>query len=360
MQLSRLARRTLLAPRDLHTKEEGQVLGLFVLIFAVIGGMTAIAIDLGSFSADRRDLQNAADAIALAAAQELPDHSAVHATADEWAEKNGVDSDGMAVEIIDQSASEPNPKVRVELSEEHEFVFARLVGIESGTVEAAAVALRTSPGGIYPSSGALVPWSVTQEVRASTEPSELVVLKYDANSVTTGNFGAIRIDGNGSSVYRDTIKFGSDSGLCAAGVEDCDYPSTVPSEPGNMVGSTETGTDYRMDNTSELCDEWDEVVTEVDGEHMLNASCNPFLEGGNPNSLQVVIVPIISSLCNGACDVTVLEFALFFLEGYGEGGCSGNDCEIAGRFINSNTNIGAFTGSFAEGPNTLNFVRLVE
>ena len=56
--------------------------------------------------------------------------------------------------------------------------------------------------------------------------------------------------------------------------------------------------------------------------------------------------------------VTIVEFALFFLEGYSENGCTGNDCEIEGRFINSNTNYGALMGVYDE--NTFaHFVRLV-
>ena len=53
--------------RRFHRDEHGQVLWLVAGLLAVFGGMAAIAIDLGSYSSERRDLQNAADAIALAA-----------------------------------------------------------------------------------------------------------------------------------------------------------------------------------------------------------------------------------------------------------------------------------------------------
>lgn len=69
-------------------------------------------------------------------------------------------------------------------------------------------------------------------------------------------------------------------------------------------------------------------------------------------------MPVIDSLCNGACYVTVVEFALFFLEGYGAGGCTGNDCEIEGRFIQSNTNYGALMGVYDQDTFS-HFVRLV-
>ena len=213
----------------------------------------------------------------------------------------------------------------------------------------------TSPGG----SNGLMPWSVLEEAKDLANPGDPVVLKYDSNNVLSGNFGALRIDGNGANVYRNTIKFGSENGLCADGVPDCDDPSIVQTEPGNMTGATRQATDYRINNTSLACDTWTEVVIQnADGTHSIRPECNPFTAGGNEDSLRIIIIPVIDSLCNGACYVTVVEFALFYLDGYGDGGCSGSDCEITGRFIKSNTNYGALMGVYD--PDTFaHFVRLV-
>lgn len=73
---------------------------LVVGLLAVFGGMTAIAVDLGSYSAARRDLQNSADAIALAAALELPSTSEAQTVAYQWALKNGIDPVDLTVTII--------------------------------------------------------------------------------------------------------------------------------------------------------------------------------------------------------------------------------------------------------------------
>jgi hypothetical protein len=263
----------------------------------------------------------------------------------------------MTVTIIPQNLpSEPNPKVQVDLQQEHSFTFARLVGVNSATVGASATAIKTSPGG----SAGLMPWSVLESAKSLANPGDSLVLKYDAQSVQNGNFGALRIDGNGANVYRNSIKFGTENGLCAAGVSGCPDPSTVQTQPGNMIGPTKQGTDYRLNNTDAACDTWSEVVTVgADGTHGLKPECNPFVTGGNSNSLRVVVVPVIESFCSGACYVTITEFALFFLEGYGSGGCTGNDCEIKGRFINSNTNYGAVMGTF-DADTFAHFVRLVE
>lgn len=344
-------------PRS-RRQEDGQALMLVALLLAVICGMTALAVDLGSFTADRRDLQNAADAIALAASQELPDSSATRAAAATWAIKNGIDPSTMTVTVTQQTGSNPNPRVRVELDRDHGFTFARLLGIDSATVEAAAAAVKTSPGG-FPSGG-LVPWSVTEAVKNSAAPGSSLVLKYDSGNVTNGNFGALALDGEGSSDYEDAIMFGSERPLCAAGVADCPHPSVVDTKPGNMTGPTEDGTDYRINNSDPACDTWDEAIIAEDGKQGVKSSCNPFVDGGNRASLRLVVVPIIQELCNGRCEVTIKEFGLFFLEGYGSGGCSGNDCEVRGRFVASNTSLGATIGRFDSDASTSHFVRLVE
>ena len=339
-------------------RECGQVFFLVAALFAIFGGMTAVAVDLGSYMADRRDLQNAADAIALAASQELPDVSGAQTAANTWAANNAIDLSLMAVTFTAQSLpDEPNPKVIIDLQRDHGFAFARLMGIESASVTASATAIRTSPGG----SPGLMPWGVQAAVKDLAAPGDEVVLKYDASGGQNGNFGALRIDGNGASTYEDSVKYGSQEGLCTVGATDCpdtDQVQTEP-EPGNMTGPTRQAVDYRITNTESGCDTWDEVVaTAADGTHGLTSACNPFGPGGNSASLRIVIVPIVETQCNDPCSVTVVEFALLFLEGYGSGGCTGNNCEIRGRFINSNTNYGAFMGTF-DADTFAHFVRLV-
>jgi hypothetical protein len=341
----------------LRGEEQGQVLMLGALFIVVMAGAAAMAIDGGSFMSHRRSLQNDADAIALAASQGLPSSSDATALANSWAAKNGVDLSTMTITITPQNLpGEPNPKVKVDLLADHDLTFMAVLGLDSAEVSATATAIKTSPGG----GDGLMPWSVLEETMDEAGPGESVVLKYDANNGSNGNFGALRLDGNGSNVYENSIINGSSTSVCAVSATDCVGASVVSTETGNMTGGTRDGTDYRLDNTSSSCDSWNEVViVNADGSHTLNPDCNPFVPGGNPDSLQIIVVPIIDSLCNGACYVSIVEFGLFFLEGYGAGGCTGNNCEIEGRFIQTNTNIGALQGTFD--PDTfVHFVRLVE
>ena len=53
-----------------------------------------------------------------------------------------------------------------------------------------------------------------------------------------------------------------------------------------------------------------------------------------------------------------MPFALFFLERVGDDGCTGNDCEIVGRFVTVNQNVGLLAGTFDEDSYN-RFVRLV-
>ncbi len=355
----RLAPRLCLAPCP-SRGERGQMLVLMALVLPVLLGMTALAVDIGGYATERRDLQNAADSIALAAAQELPDEAAAQAVADTWASNNNIDPGDVTVTITQAGGGEPNPKVRVVIDREHEFSFARVLGIDSAAVGAVAAGIKTSPGG----SGDVVPWAVLESHQLSTPPGDLIVLKYDSDNVSNGNFGAIRLDGNGSSVYNDTIIAGSTSVICAEGVPGCTETSPVcvdgvcQSQTGNMVGSTRTGVNWLMNNTSSQCDEFGEVFDgPAGGEYTVKNECNPYLDGSYQNE-RLIVVPIIEALCNGSCSLTVVSFGLFWLEGY-QGSCTGNDCEVVGRFINAELTTNALTGVYD--PNSsLHFARLSE
>jgi hypothetical protein len=73
----------------------------------------------------------------------------------------------------------------------------------------------------------------------------------------------------------------------------------------------------------------------------------------------VLIVAIINGFGNGSStDVTIQEFALFYLEGY-TGSCTGNRCDIQGRFVNAKLTTGAIAGAYnASAP--VQFVKLIE
>lgn len=259
-------------------RERGQVLWTAALLLPVMLGMAGIAADIGAYAAERRSLQNAADSIALAAGQGLPDEAEVLAIAEEWAPKNNVDPAQMTVSV---SGGTTSPAVTVTITEEHRFAFMQVIGIAEKDVGARAVAAKFSAG----SGTGVVPWSVSEQTLAQTDTGELVSIKYDASSgpIAPGNFGVIRIDGNGSSTYEQSAKFGAESVICAAGTALCtvaactsgSYPATCAEnaagcigsecdpENGNMKGATRDAVNFRVNNTSAACDTFDEVFTPI-------------------------------------------------------------------------------------------------
>ncbi len=352
--------------------ERGQIMMVAALFITIMAGGAAMAIDVGSYVSHRRSLQNDVDAIALAASLNLPVGESAHSAANEWASKNGVDINSMTVTVIQQNLpGEPNPKVRIDVEVEHSLTFARVLGLDTKSISVTATAIITTPAG----GAGVSPLSVTQAALAGATLGEEVTLKYDANNIEQGNTAPIRVDGQGSGScggqtekYCHALMFGSDNVICAAGADTtyCDGATTADTETGNKVGPTSTAIDYRIDSTETLCSEFegpngafeDDPTTSEAGVYRIKPECNPFVNG-EYDSGRILIIPIIDELCNGSCEVTITGFALFFLERIGENGCTGVDCEIVGRFVKVNQNVGLLAGTYDEDAYN-KFVRLVD
>ncbi len=334
-------------------REDGQAVIMFAASLAVLLGFAGLAVDVGSFAADRRHMQNAADAAALAAASALPDVAATQALARDYAARNGVPAGDVIVNVVQQGPNVPNPYVEVQTRRNHTFYFARAVGIHPKYATATAKAIKTSPGG----DNGLMPWTVNQATLDSIVPGQEAILHYDSNGVHNGNFGALAIDGTGASVYETTIINGSQSTVCVTGVTGCNGV-VVETETGNMIGKTRTGVDARINATDSHCDTFAEVFTPApsgNGKYEFNRNCNPWLDGGYA-SKRVILIPITSGEYNGRKPVTVTEFALFFLEGY-QGNCQGNSCDVKGRYVKADVNLGTLKGAYSA-TSPLHFTRL--
>lgn len=336
--ISRLAR----AWKARVSRESGQGLILAAAAMLVILGFAALAIDVGRLMHERRELQNAADAAAMAGARELPwSPAAATGAAGDWAAKNEIGPGELeSVEVSSTYADDDTLTVSVE--REVPFLFGRVLGLQGDTIHATASARAGSAAAL----DGLRPWGVLES--AIKYDGSSTILKYDAHDVTGGNFGALAIDGTGASVYRDTIKYGSHTALCAQGQPGCLDPH-VSTEPGNMVGPTRQGVQYLLDNTGSGCDEFSEVLvpdasTANPNDYVLTDRCNPFQPSPPNDSRRVIITPVIDHLCSGRCDVTILYFAMFFLDDLPS--CTGNDCQVTGRFARANVDVGALLGAY--------------
>lgn len=331
-----------------HSKEHGQMMVMFAFMLAVLCGLVALSIDTGIILLQRTNLQKTADAAALAGAAELPDDpDRAETVALNWAEANGFDPDNGY--SISTTIADGGESITVEVARDTPFLFARALGLESIDVSADATA-GVAQGASF---SGVMPWAVLESaIQYDGSPT---VLKYDSKNPTNGNFGALRLGGSGSKNYEENIKYGVDEPVCALSQPDCEDP-TEETEPGNMVGGTGDGVDYRLDNTSLDCDEFDEVFTlDGVGGYEIQPDCDPF--NGADDSLRVLLVPVIESFCNGHCTVTLQYFALVFLNDLEK--CTGNSCEVSATFVapimDPPSELGIWGGSAGGGA-----VRLIE
>jgi hypothetical protein len=121
--------------------ESGQALVLFALLAIVLIGIAALVIDAGLAYAARAKAQNAADAAALAGAQDLPSFEAAIGKAKDYAEHNGIERD-------DTTATAPydgdEDKIEVICAKDVRYTLARVLGLEGTNVSARAVAKKIS------------------------------------------------------------------------------------------------------------------------------------------------------------------------------------------------------------------------
>jgi hypothetical protein len=274
-------------------------------------GSAAMAVDVGIFLHERRDLQNAADAAALAGVQELPfSATEAEAWAAQWAENNGIGDGELGVIEVSTTYAE-NDTVTVGVQRDVSFVFGRVLGLTDDTMQADATARVGSPG--YADN--VMPWALRTSYKDAAEENEgfgvPVVLMEAAQGGASGAHGAICFGAHcGASDYRDGVKYGG--GM--------DLEGLYEMNPGVMPGPTGQGMDYRLSNTDENCDTFEQVFTEVgeDDWAFTTNDCNPWTEAGS-GSLRVVLAPVIDDYyfdeCGGAsCTIQGSGFAILFLE----------------------------------------------
>ncbi len=127
-------------------RECGQSVVLVVISIAMLCAVAAMVVDVGMVTVTQGQLQNAADAAALAAAKSLPDATAAKSTALQYAQLNGVEvGNTTATTPYNGSAN----KVEVVCTRTVAFTFARVFGMNSKVVSARAVAEKSNASGAF-------------------------------------------------------------------------------------------------------------------------------------------------------------------------------------------------------------------
>jgi len=131
--------------------ERGQVLVIFALALVAIVAMTGLVLDGGSTFVQRRDMQNAADAAAMAAGYSYDttgSTSSAATAAQSTAASNHYTTGALGVNVVvSNAAADPGWNFTVQVSKPHGNTFTGLLGMPSWPVTTTATVLAGRPNG---------------------------------------------------------------------------------------------------------------------------------------------------------------------------------------------------------------------
>lgn len=302
-------------PRKLLCEESGSAAVVTAVILSVLMVFSALVVDWGAFFAKAGVLQNALDSAALAAVLELPadntgtaEWAAATAEAVTYADLNGISVTSADITPIyrDNDTGKPIIGLRVTQSATVEYYFAKVIGIDTGTVTRAASASLESVSGVKGAIPLCVPAASLRYALDNGTVTNLIIkcstdtgfLGIDATG-TQGWFGALDYEGSsGASTYADLLAIGYDGTLSVG--------QLVQVENGNMSGPTLDGFTRRYSQCTDGCT----------------------AENYTPDCPRLCFIPVVEVV--GSKEVKIVSFAAFFLESCGG---SGNNSYITATYI---------------------------
>lgn len=328
--------------KPVRPRERGFTIVFTAAAMVVLLGMSALAIDGGVMFTAKNQLQNAVDAAALAGASGLilDQQEAVNRAITIAARNECIDQ---TVVLSAGDVSFPSPgRVQVSTQQTVNLFFARVLGMNTATIGAMAVAELNALSG----TSDVKPWAVPFFDYVFGDP---VLLKqgsidgefdeYDSTAETPNSwynavcFPPLNVGTpeTGADVYRENITTGSQDQLHVG--------DRLQVETGNMVGPTQQGvTDLiALDPNAH----WDSNLGVVDSAYPGSTS---------PRIIKIIFYDPALPPTAGRGYVDVVGFGAFFLEG-----TSGQ--RALGRFIQMLT-----SGTFGSGPgpSLLKGVRLIQ
>jgi hypothetical protein len=195
------------------TSKRGQAMILTLVFMTVILGMAAAVVDVGAWYRAHRQMQNNADAAALAGATALPESTGqASSLAMTYANRNG---GGVAGPDITFGNTEvPNDTIQVTARKAVPGVFAKLFGLDSVTVRAHAKAMAAPPA--QPRWAApfavdvMHPMLQCEPLPCFNQSTEL-----DLDKVGPGAFHIVNIDGSHGGTSSQTLGAWVQTGLDA-------------------------------------------------------------------------------------------------------------------------------------------------
>jgi hypothetical protein len=273
--------------------QSGQVAVLVGILMVSLVGMAAFVVDTGSIYSTRRYLQTAADAAALAGAQELPDWDAAEQAANECGTANIVEAyDAVGVyAFLSVDPGDPTTTYGISVMAARPKLamnFAQVLGRNTVNVSAYATAIIGSPSEIVPLSqmgydeyaNYIVPIGLTGHY----SPGDNITLidRYSIDNPLEINFYPLAINGGATVIYEGNIKNGVDTPL-SIGVE----VGTYNLDEVNVCGMVAPSIAYRVNQN--LNYGWDDYgdITEngnelaiTDSQFILCPRILPYWSGG--------------------------------------------------------------------------------
>jgi Flp pilus assembly protein TadG len=207
-------------------KERGASAVVFGLLLVPLMGALAISVDVGGLYAEKAQLQNGADAAALAVAYECAiddDCTGSSTIASSYAASNAIDDSSTSLQPTFPAAGTVRVDVETENSDgtdELRHPFAAVLGIDSTKVVADATAIWGPPV-----SGSVFPLALSYCDFADSEFEETVFIRIDENKTCSGPQGEPIAGGFG---WLDEV-----SGECLAEVDLAE--ATMPGAPGLSI-----------------------------------------------------------------------------------------------------------------------------
>ena len=299
--------------KPVHKNERGVVIIWSAFFMIMMLGFVALGIDVAKIMATRTELQNAADAAALAGASALdlntgkirPDSALMRAQFTSHSNKAFVDDPVPVTLLAGDVSVDPNENtvlvtVRRDPTSDGSMIthVAQVLGIKKVDVTATAKAKAETtceqcekmvPMGAVPPAG--------QQNFQTGCANSYVLKRGGANTLAPGNYQALDfpqcdegacagMGQTGANTFRCLLEHGY--GCCVR------IGQVIQTEPGNMNGPTNQGLNARWasdtDRRSNIC--YQDYVG---------------------NGARVVNVPIITPIGNGRTQVTVTGLAAFFL-----------------------------------------------
>lgn len=289
-----------------------------ILIVALLG-VAAIVIDSGMLYSERRSMQTAADAGALAGVQQLPTNpGSAPGHADQYVSANpaGAQASGKTYTVSTTSYSNDTMRVHIWQPAYGLSGLGRFIGIGTEPVGATAAAKVESPGTF---SSGLMPFAV---MPPDCVPEATVTLKKAAGGGSSGNYGLIDLDGiKNPNQMKSMIAAGGCSSPVSIG-------AVINTDPGKNGPQVTSGLNSWINSDPDSFSLDQVAPKNPDGTRTIAVkTCH-----------RLIVCPIVVGpggstswdSVNGRKPVTVVGFGFFFITSVGT---QGNDCTVTGVFI---------------------------